>query len=69
MGFKSPPIVSPASSYGVHTSLEITPNAWFRRLALGCAIALEACHCEEERRSNHKNYRMMRLLRSARNDG
>ncbi|OUL31023.1 hypothetical protein BV378_02655 [Nostoc sp. RF31YmG] len=40
----------PLSSYGVHTSLKITPKAWFRRLALGCWIVPEARHCEEERR-------------------
>ncbi|MBD2301056.1 hypothetical protein [Nostoc sp. FACHB-190] len=28
--------------YRVHTSLEILPNVWFCRLALGCAIALES---------------------------
>ncbi|MBN3962835.1 hypothetical protein [Nostoc sp. NMS8] len=43
--------------YGVHTSREILPDTWFRPLALGCAIALKACHCEEERRSNRKNLR------------
>ncbi|OUL22722.1 hypothetical protein BV378_22615 [Nostoc sp. RF31YmG] len=30
-------------AYGVHTSLEILPKVLFRRLALGCAIALGAC--------------------------
>ncbi|WP_168163412.1 hypothetical protein [Calothrix sp. 336/3] len=42
---------SPCQGYGVHTSLKISPSTWFRHLDLGCAIALEACHCEEERRS------------------
>ncbi|OUL28867.1 hypothetical protein [Nostoc sp. 106C] len=30
-------------AYGVHTSLEILPKVLFRRLALGCVIALGAC--------------------------
>ncbi len=30
--------------YGVHTSLKILPSTWFGHLALGCAIAPEACH-------------------------
>ncbi|BAB74218.1 hypothetical protein ACN23B_12670 [Anabaena sp. FACHB-709] len=51
--------LSPARSYGVHTSLKIPPSTWFCHLGLGCAIALEACHCEEERRSNRKNHGIM----------
>ncbi|WP_414552945.1 hypothetical protein [Anabaena sp. CCY 0017] len=46
---------SPLVGYGVHTSLKIPPNTWFRRLALG--LRRKACHCvrvasrrEEERR-------------------
>ncbi|MEH1967240.1 hypothetical protein [Nostoc sp.] len=56
--FDPSPNLSPKKSYGVHTSLKIPPSTWFRHLALGCAIALEACHCvraasrrEEERRT------------------
>ncbi|MBD2470948.1 hypothetical protein [Nostoc sp. FACHB-145] len=45
--------------YGVHTSLKIPFSTWFRHLALGCAIALKTCHCEEERRSNCKNHGIM----------
>ncbi|MDZ7959854.1 MAG: hypothetical protein RMY34_18555 [Aulosira sp. DedQUE10] len=43
--FSNPGRTSPPTpllaGYGVHTSLEITPNAWFRRLALGCVIAFD----------------------------
>ncbi|WP_190710679.1 hypothetical protein [Nostoc sp. FACHB-152] len=53
IGFSSPQI-----GYGVHTSLEILPNVWFRRLAFGFAIALEACHCEEERRRRKTSRRV-----------
>ncbi len=60
--------LSPHTPYGVHTSLEITPHTWFRRLSLSCWIAPKVCHCEEERRSNRKNHGIMRLLRFARND-
>ncbi|MEH1832138.1 MAG: hypothetical protein V7L29_08700 [Nostoc sp.] len=64
----SSPNLSPKRSYCVYTSLEIPPETWFRRLAISCWRTLVARHCEEERRSNRKNYGIMRLLRFARND-
>ncbi|EKF02956.1 hypothetical protein FDUTEX481_05759 [Tolypothrix sp. PCC 7601] len=54
----SPPAPLP-QGYGVHRSLEIPPSTWFRHLTNGCAIAPEASHCEEERRSNRKNHGIM----------
>ncbi|MEH1946908.1 MAG: hypothetical protein V7K77_08110 [Nostoc sp.] len=35
-------MLPPLHNYDVHTSLKIRPITWFRHLALGCAIALEA---------------------------
>ncbi|MDZ8263810.1 hypothetical protein [Nostoc sp. ChiQUE01b] len=63
-----PPLIPPIYCYRVYISLEIRPETWFRRLALSCWRTPVACHCEEERRSNRKNYGIMRLLRFARND-